>query len=417
MNFPLYISRRLRLNPTNKKGRSAGVVIAVAGVSIAIAVMIITLATVLGFKNAIEKKVEGFDSQITVEAIRYTGYPTPLNNIEIISQLITEACEPFVPDISPSAHLTGVMKTDNDFAGMVFKSIVDSTIPYNFISDAIIESKIPVFTDSTALNNVIVSQTTANALQLKTGDRVYAYFIDKSGVKTRRLTVTAIYNTSFLERDKIYCYVSPPFLDRLTEIEPGQAMSLEVNGLPLKDISDYREKIQTKLNNAYRSRIIDQTINVIDVKQTGAVYFSWLELLDTNVAVIIILMTIIASFTLVSSLFIIILERVNLIGLLKALGATNRQTRMIFIQMAMRIVFTGMIIGNAVALLYVFIQKTFHVIPLNPEAYYLSFVPVNLSVIHWIIVNVGAIVIGWIVLAVPAMIINRISPASTMRYE
>ncbi|MDE5858617.1 MAG: ABC transporter permease, partial [Muribaculaceae bacterium] len=279
MNFPLYISRRLRLNPANKKGRSAGVVIAIAGVSIAIAVMIITLATVLGFKNAIEKKVEGFDSQITVEAIRYTGYPTPLNNIEIISQLITEACEPFVPDISPSAHVTGVMKTDNDFAGMVFKSIVDSTIPYNFVSDAIIESKIPVFTDSTALNNVIVSQTTANALQLKTGDRVYAYFIDKSGVKTRRLTVTAIYNTSFLERDKIYCYVSPPFLDRLTEIEPGQAMSLEVNGLPLKNISDYREKIQTKLNNAYRSRIIDQTINVIDVKQTGAVYFSWLELL------------------------------------------------------------------------------------------------------------------------------------------
>ena len=128
-------------------------------------------------------------------------------------------------------------------------------------------------------------------------------------------------------------------------------------------------------------------------------------------------MTIIASFTLVSSLFIIILERVKLIGLLKALGATNKQTQDVFIQMAMRIVFTGMIIGNTVALLYVFIQKIFHVIPLNPEAYYLSYVPVNLSLIHWIIVNAGAVIIGWIVLAVPSMIINRISPASTMRYE
>ena len=417
MNFSLYISRRLQLSANGKNGRSAGVVIAIAGVSIAIAVMIITLATVLGFKNAIEKKVEGFDSQITVEAIRYSGYATPLNNIDIISKLIEEVCEPTTPDISTSAQVTGVMKTDNDFAGMIFKSITDSTIPYNFIQEAIVESKIPFFADTTAINNVIISQTTANTLQLKTGDRVYAYFIDKSGVKTRRLTITAIYNTSFLDRDKIYCYVSPDFINRLTGVESDQAMTLEVNGLPLKKIQKYREEIQIKLNNAYRSRIIDQTTNVVDVKQTGAVYFSWLELLDTNVAVIIILMTIIASFTLVSSLFIIILERVKLIGLLKALGATNKQTRDVFIQMAMRIVFTGMIIGNTVALLYVFIQKIFHVIPLNPEAYYLSYVPVNLSLIHWIIVNAGAVIIGWIVLAVPSMIINRISPASTMRYE
>ena len=417
MNFSLYISRRLQLSANGKNGRSAGVVIAIAGVSIAIAVMIITLATVLGFKNAIEKKVEGFDSQITVEAIRYSGYATPLNNIDIISKLIEEVCEPITPDISTSAQVTGVMKTDNDFAGMIFKSITDSTIPYNFIQEAIVESKIPFFADTTAINNVIISQTTANTLQLKTGDRVYAYFIDKSGVKTRRLTITAIYNTSFLDRDKIYCYVSPDFINRLTGVEGDQAMTLEVNGLPLKKIQKYREEIQIKLNNAYRSRIIDQTTNVVDVKQTGAVYFSWLELLDTNVAVIIILMTIIASFTLVSSLFIIILERVKLIGLLKALGATNKQTQDVFIQMAMRIVFTGMIIGNTVALLYVFIQKIFHVIPLNPEAYYLSYVPVNLSLIHWIIVNAGAVIIGWIVLAVPSMIINRISPASTMRYE
>lgn len=417
MNFSLFISRRLNLKPDGRSGRSPGIAIAVAGVAISIAVMIITLATVLGFKHAIEEKVEGFDSQIGITAVDYYGRSTTIDNIDIVSRLVEEACEPELAIVSPSGSITGVIKTDNDFAGLSFKSIVDRTPPYNFIFNAIVDGAMPTFTDSASVNQVVISRPTATMLRLSPGDRVWAYFVGEDGVRTRRLTVAAIYNTSFAERDKLLCYVAPSFINNLAGITTGQAMRLEVNGLSLDDITSTRQAVQNKLNDAYSSRIIDRMLNVTDVKQTGAVYFSWLELLDTNVAVIIILMTLIAAFTLVSSLFILILERVRLIGLLKALGATDRQTRMIFIYMAMRIVAAGIVVGNAIALSLVFIQKIYHIIPLDPDAYYLSYVPVSLDPWQWLLVNIGAVVVSWLVLIVPSMIISRISPASTMRYE
>lgn len=417
MNFSFFISRRLNLKPDGQSGRSPGIAIAVAGVAIAIAVMIITLATVLGFKHAIEEKVEGFDSQLGITAVDFYGRTTPVDNIGVVTQLVEEACQPRLALVTPSSRLTGVMKTDNDFAGLSFKSLVDRTVPYNFIFSSIVSGEMPLFADSASVNQVVISRATALMLGLEPGDRVMAYFVGDDGVRTRRLTVAAVYKTSFSERDKLLCYVSPDFIGSLAQTQPSQAMSLEVNGLSLDNIQATRQAVQEKLNDAYAARIIDQTLNVTDVKQTGAVYFSWLELLDTNVAVIIILMTLIASFTLVSSLFILILERVKLIGLLKALGATDRQTRMIFIYMAMRIVTIGIVAGNAVALSFVFIQKFYHIIPLNPDAYYLSYVPVSLDPWHWLAVNVGAVAVAWLVLIVPSMIISRISPASTMRYE
>lgn len=421
MDLSLYIASRLQLKPSDGH-RSPGVVIAVTGMAVAVAVMILTLAVVTGFKDSITEKVVGYDSELTVTAIPTTneyGYTDPASTLFQCTPALTDAVyEALGKEATVRGVLsaTSILKTDSAFTGLTLVGW-QPEVDYPFIRRHITEGALPDFSADSTLNHAVISLATARELSLNVGDRVFAYFFTDGNLRARRLTVTGIYDTMFGERDRLFAICSMQLLQGIYSADSLTVNELMIDGIGMGNIPECSENLQARLVKDYYNGTLPTALQVETVYTTGAVYFSWLELLDTNVWVIIILMTLVASFTLVSSLFILILERVRTIGMLKALGATNRQIRRIFLFLAMKIVVWGMVIGNVIAIGIILLQTHYHIIPLDPEAYYLNYVPTEFSLWQLLAVNLSTIVIAWLVMVFPSMIIATISPSRTMRYE
>lgn len=410
MNVPYFISRRLRLKGDAAEGTFTGVAIAVCGVALSLAVMMISIAVVTGFRHEIRNKVEGFDSQIVL----YHGdrYIT-----------LTDTLQSIILDVAPGASVSvveqrpGILKTPDSFVGLSFKGI---TAGYDtaFIASAIKEGVLPdLHTADDSDPAILISWHVASRLQLSAGDNINGYFFTDGTVKARRFRVSGIYDTHFGDFDRMNAFVAKPVLDGISLTAPDEGSRIEVSGLASSEISSVSEKLYESLIGTYsQGRISDMPL-LTDVNSMGALYFNWLELLDANVIVILALMGAVAGFTLISSLFIIILRRVRLIGILKSQGATTGFISRIFIAVSMRIVFIGMVVGNLLTLALILLQDTFHIVPLDPEAYYLDYVPVELGFISWLALNVGVAVAGYIVVVLPSRIVATISPSETMRYE
>ncbi len=416
MNLPYFIARHLSMKSGDSRRKSPGIAIAVTGVSIAIAVMIVTLAVVTGFKHSIRDRVIGFESELTVTAMGTDGedgkFVLSDTLISVVKRGIDNAGE-----LSESISTTALIKTDNDFIGLTLKANSPGSIPQRFIADNIVEGTMPDFECDTTRNDLVVSCSTATLLNLHVGEKVMVYFVDGEKIKTRRMKVAALYDTSFGERDMMLAICSLDFLRSVRDMSPDETDRIEINGLRFENLEQTASALQNEIANSLYAGELQRFYKVDNVLHTGAVYFSWLELLDTNVVVIILLMSVVAAFTLISCLFILILERVGMIGILKALGSPDMLIRKIFIYMALKIMVTGMFIGNLIGLLFVYVQGAFHLIPLDPAAYYLPYVPVEISPVHIILLNLSAIAVAWAVLVLPTMIITRISPSVTMRYE
>lgn len=421
MNLSLYIASRLQLKPADGH-RSPGVVIAVTGMAVAVAVMILTLSVVTGFKDSITEKVVGYDSELTVTAVPAVneyGYTEPESALFQCDGVVTEAVRNLLgkdAEIRGMLTATSILKTDSAFIGLTLMGWTPET-EYTFISDHLTEGVMPDYQQDSTLNHAVLSAATARELSLGVGDRLYAYFFTDGNLRARRLTVAGIYDTMFGERDRMIGICSLPLLQGVYGVNSKMVSSVAINGLDMTTLREDATLLQTRLMKDYYAGRVAEPLKVSTVYETGAVYFGWLDLLDTNVWVIIILMTVVASFTLVSSLFILILERVRTIGILKSLGATNRQVRRVFLFLAMKIVVRGMLIGNAVAICMILLQSHFHLIPLDPESYYLNYVPMELNLLHLLAVNLVTLVIAWLVMVFPSMIISTISPSRTMRYE
>lgn len=416
MNLSLFIARHLNLRANRNNRRSPGIAIAVAGVAIAIVVMLVTLSVVMGFKHSIRYKVTGFESQLTIAPIGTDGMPEPFAADTAVKKLIKKALGKNV-EVSEYISTTALLKTENDFLGVTMRGDSYGSFPSRFVAGNIVAGAMPEFGNPDSLNDLVVSETTARSLNIGVGDKVMVYFVDGEDVRTRRMTVAALYNTSFGERDKMLSYCSLDFLRSVCAMDSADVGKLCINNLDYDELYDASAILQEQLADSFYSGELSQFYHVDNVYRSGAVYFSWLELLDANVVVIILLMSVVAAFTLISCLFILILERVGMIGLLKAIGAGNSVIRNIFVFMAMRIVFVGLAIGNVVGLLILLIQDRWRILPLDPSSYYLSYVPVEINWIHVLILNAVAIVVAWAVLIMPTMIISRISPSVTMRYE
>ncbi|MDE7135153.1 MAG: FtsX-like permease family protein, partial [Muribaculaceae bacterium] len=226
-----------------------------------------------------------------------------------------------------------------------------------------------------------------------------------------------IYCSNFGEYDDLMAFVSLSTLRKIWGIGSDESTRIEITGIPFEQIQPAARALQEALAQAYYARELPDYLRCRSVLETGALYFNWLNLLDTNVLVIIILMASISVFTLIASLFILILERINLIGTLKTLGATDGLIRRVFIILASKILIKGLVIGNILALAIIIVQSFTHVLPLDPEAYYISFVPMNISLLQVITVNVAAVIAGVLVMIIPSMVISRMSPAKTVRFE
>lgn len=416
MKPEFFIARRIRLRP--ESGRiSAGVVIAVAGVALALCVMIASVAVMLGFKNQIREKVMGFEAQISVSAYSpESGKQKAVNLTDQLREAMMEVL-PATAGITPSLTRPVILKTDSDFSGQILKGITpDNSL--DLIASNITDGHLPDYSADSTLYHITISRITADKLNLKPGDKINAFFIDNSGARPRKLTVAAIFDTHFSDYDRNILFGNIEMLRRMGKHDPESASVIEISGLKSdKEIDETARQLNLRLSQAYYTGLTQEILTVNTIRQTASMYFNWLELLDTNVAVILVMMILVSGLTLVSSLFIIVLERVNMIGLLKAVGASNSLIRRIFILLTERLVLTGLIIGNAAGICMLYAQKLLRLIPLDPEAYYLDTVPVEINW-WWILgINAGVILISAVILILPSRIISGISPAEAIRFE
>ncbi len=410
----LWISRRLRLGTD---GTAAGTVIAVAGVALALAVMELTLGIVVGFKDEIKRKLMGFDAQISIEA-PYDPYTRTQESTLTPSPELMEIIAEAAPDAESRLvlRLPGILKTDSDFEGIVFIGQSPQS-DFAFERGNIVEGEWPDYSSDSCRNDIVISRATASALGLGVGDKVYSTYIIDESVKMRRNTVAAIFQADFGEYDRTVAYASLAALQSIAGLGSDEGNRLDLRGLQQVDIAATASKIESAMMSAMSTGRTDVYYPVQTIEQTGAIYFNWLALLDTNVAVIFCLMLCVASFTLVSSLFILVLDNVPAIGILRSVGASRSLIRSIFVDLGMRIVLRGMIIGNVLGLGLLLIQKYTHIVPLDPEAYYLNCVPVEIRPWGFIALNVGVAVASWLVLWIPARTASSVDPAKTINFE
>lgn len=415
MNFPLFIAHRIYgKGAGSQKVSKPAIRIATAGVAIGLAVMILTVSVILGFKHTIRDKVVGFGSHITVANINSLmssdQYPIVMGD----SMLTALRQIPGVKHVERYAMTQGILKTDDDFLGVALKGIgpeYDTT----FIHQNMVEGTIPHFSDSVSSQKLLVSKTIATKLHLKCGQRIFAYFINPQGVRTRRFTISGIYETNLKQYDQQMCFTDLYTANRLNGWAADQYSGAELLVKDFQHVDDV-ERVVVKRVNRQTDRY-GETYSSATITEMNPQIFSWLDLMDLNVWLILGLMIAVAIVTMVSGLLIIILERTPMIGVLKALGAKNRLVRHVFLWFATFVLAKGLLWGNLVGLGIIALQYYTGFVTLDPQTYYVSTVPVE---VNWTIVaalNAATLVICVLVLVVPSYLVSHIHPARSMHYE
>ena len=415
MNFPLFIARKI--NGNEDKGRKVSkpaIRIATLGVAIGLAVMIVSVCVVLGFKHTIRDKVVGFGSHITVANFnsfqRSENYPIVVNDSVKRALMQTQG----VHHVQRYAYTQGILKTDDDFLGVMLKG-VGSDFDSTFIHQNMVAGSIPAFSDVKSQQKILLSKAIAEKLDLKVGDRIYAYFVNEQGVRTRRFTISGIYETNLKQFDSQICFTDLYTTNKLNGWQPEQCSGAEVQ------VNDFEQLDAVALNilNKVKGKTdrYGDSYSTATIMEQNPQIFSWLDLMDLNVWIILALMVSVAGVTMISGLLIIILERTQMIGIMKAMGTKNAQIRHIFLWFATFIIGKGLLWGNLVGLGLVFLQKYTGLVTLDPKTYYVSTVPVELNVLLILALNLATLLICVFVLIAPSYLISHIHPAKTMHYE
>ena len=415
MHFPLFIAKRLYSEQGDKRKVSRPAIhIATAGVAIGLAVMIISVCVVLGFKHTIRDKVIGFGSHIQVADFltlqQMEQYPIVIDDsmIDVLKHI------PDVAHVQRFAMKEGILKTDSDFLGEAFKGVgpeFDST----FIHNNMVEGSIPPFSDSVSHNKILVSQLMADKLHLKSGQRIFAYFFDNNGVRTRRFTIAGIYQTNLKKYDETIVFTDLYTAVKLNGWESDQASGAELSVNNFDNLDMVESRVISKVKGTVDH--YGETYSSATIKELNPQIFQWLDLMDLNVWIILALMLIVAGVTMISGLLIIILERTSMIGILKALGARNKTIRHTFMWFAVFIIGKGMLIGNVLSLGLLALQQAFGIIKLDAQTYYVNTVPVEINALYIVALNVATLLISVFMLVAPSYLISHIHPAKSMRYE
>ena len=415
MSLSLFLAKRIYKDPQNKEQASRPAIrIATIGVAIGIIVMLLSTCIILGFKQTIKDKVVGFGGHIQVA--NFLTHQTTDSYPIIVNDSIKRVIKKIdgVQHVSTFALKQGILKTNTDFLGISFKGVTKD-FDNSFITQHLISGKFPLFGTPESKKSIVISATIANKLNLKEGDKVFAYFIDDNDVRIRTFRVAGIYETNLSLFDNVTCFIDLQNVIKLNNWTNNQATGMEVTINNFDRLNEVSAQFVNKINrtidaegNTYSSQTIKELVPQI---------FSWLNLLDINVWIILSLMILVASVTMVSGLLIIILERTNMIGLLKALGAKNKVIRSTFLYFAFFIIVRGMIIGNSIAFLLLLIQKYMGVVKLDANIYYVSVVPVQLNIPIIVLINLATVIISILVLIIPSYLIAHIHPSKSIKYE
>ncbi len=407
-SFAYYFARRISSRQSDNLSRPV-VRISVVSIALGVMFMLLSVAIVVGFQHSISDKVTGFTSHLQVVPFdnneSLEGSPVEVNTA-FVKQLKSN---PAIAHIQFTGRKAGVIKTEDQIQGVVFKGVgndYDST----FLVSALTAGHFPYLGSDEKSNEVLISQMLANKLHLKLGDDVRIWFVQENEVQTRgrKLVVSGIYNTSLEEFDQTYLIGDLRHIQKLNDWTDDQVGAVEIN---LVDTEHIRETAF----DLYRQ--IPYNLNIVTVLDAFPQIFNWLDLLDMNVVVILTLLMLVASITLVSTLLIIIIERTAMVGLLKALGASNGLIQRIFLIKTGKLILQGMFWGNLLGLLFILVQDQFRLIKLSAESYYIDYVPVEFGFFTWLLLNGGILLVTFVVLVIPAYTITHISPAKALRYS
>lgn len=414
MNFPYFIARRLIKGRTEKSSFSRPInVIAIIGIAMGLAVMIIAVAVLTGFKQQIRDKIVGFGSNIQI-----LNFDSNIS-LETIPISDTQAFIPGIKEMKGIRHVqvfatkAGIIKTEEAIQGVVLKG-VGSDFDWDFFSSNIVDGRVFTVTDTGRINDVIISKKISDMLRLKTGDSFAMYFV-QDPPRSRRFTVRGIYETSLEEFDKMYVFCDIGHIKRLNDWTDDQVSGFEI----FIDDFDKLDEMTLAVRNQVGYKLLeDETkFRVTNIRLRYPQIFDWLNFQDMNVFIIITLMLLVAGFNMISGLLIIILEKTNMIGILKALGSDNGTIRKVFLYQASFLIVKGLLWGNFIGLGLAFLQLKTGLISLDPSSYYIKTVPVNLELSHILMLNAGTMIIIILMLLVPSQLISRITPVKAIRYD
>ncbi len=403
MNFEWFFARRL-VKKKDKTFSKPIIAIAVLSICLGVAVMLISISVLQGFKSEIKEKIIGFGSHIQILPFQnYNAYePIPISLSSEEREAI--ASHSNIKSINPFITKGGLIKTREDFQGVLLKGI-DKDYDSSFFHNYLIEGR---FLDNSNPNEVVVSRQIANNLGLSLGDKLRIYFYYNENYRVRALEIIGIYETGLGLYDEkiIICDIN-----QTRVLNSMQGDEVEGYELVLHDFS----KLDETSNYVYSN--LDYDKSIMDIKTIEPSLFSWLELLDNNVIVILIIMSLVTIVTITSTLLIIIFEETQTIGVLKSLGAQNKAIIKIFLYNALNVVVKGLIYGNLLALTLGFVQDKYKIFKLDQESYYLSSVPIEISMSQILLVNIGSVIICMLALLIPARSISKISPIKSIRFD
>jgi lipoprotein-releasing system permease protein len=413
VSLEYFIAKRIHFQQGKKNVSRPAVRIATIGIALGLAVMLISVAVVIGFKNEIRNKTIGFGGHIQITNFDNNN-TYEMNPIKADKALMNKISSiDGVKHVQRFATKPGIIKTDNEFQGIVVKGI-DKDFDWKFFKSNLVEGQILDVSGDTPSNKVVLSKYLANLLGLKLGDSFFTYFIQDQ-VRARKFKIVGIYSTNFIEYDKLFILADMRQVQALNNWSADSFSGVEVliNDFDKLDqvgdaVYDATANKFTKQGNAYTAQTI---------KQINPQIFSWLQLLDTNVWVILILMLAVAGFNMISGLLILILERTNMIGILKSLGATDWSVRKIFLYHSFFLIAKGMLWGNVIGLSLCAIQYFTGIVPLDPQAYYVATVPVSFNWLYIVLLNVGTLLASLLMMIGPSYLITKITPAKIIRYE
>ncbi len=411
MNFEFFIAKRLISAKKYKSSISAPIIkIAIAAIAIGVIMMLVSFATGIGLQVKIREKIAAFNGHIIIDSYD--------NNSSQVSLMPVSLNQDFYPEfntvsgidhIQAVATKAGIIRTPTDFEGVIVKG-VGADFKWENFGDFLVEGQLPGYKDS--LNeDILISRYTANRLSLGVGDKAITYFLREDPSQrpwTRVFVIKGIYDSGFQEFDELYLLADIRHIQRMNGWDQNQVGGFEV-------FIDNFDELDQKGGEVYQST--DSFLDSRTIKQKYYAIFEWLSLFDFNIALIIGIMILVAGINMITALLVLILERTQMIGILKALGGSDWTIRKIFLYNATYLIILGLFWGNLIGLGLLFLQKYFKLFPLNPETYYVTEVPVHIGWDYILAVNLGTLILCLLMLLIPSVIITRISPVKAMKFD
>lgn len=411
LNLELFIARRL-LKGNGTKAVSVPIVrIALVGIVLGVCVMLISICVITGFKKEITDKLSGFSEHLNVAAYENNNSFAGNNILAADSLMRDIAALDEVKQAYVYVTKPVILKSEDEIHGVVLKG-VDSLYDAAFFKKYLKEGSVPDYHTPAASNDILISTSVASLLNVRVGDRISAYFVQEPP-RMRVWNIKGVYDTGFKEFDDIFVLCDIRHLQRLNGWSAHQVSGIAIELNDIKLINETAEKVDEILpleddNNFYK---------LTTLRETAPQVFDWLNMLNANVVIILVLLVIVAGFNMVSGLLILILDKTSLIGILKALGLKDVSLRRLFLYIAVGLIGRGMLVGNMLAFVLGWLQYQFQIVSLDPEAYYMSTVPIHFNVGYWLLLNVGVLLVSTLMLLVPTMLISRIKPIKAIRFK